>query len=225
MPKSSPPSDPSTSREDLRRRIENELASLGDIPLSSWMMGLAAAPADTRPDDGRAQASEVELDAELGGLIWQPGTRLEPLHCFHVIGLDGALVAVLRPDSGAVFARISIAQDDLPGLTLHRRPAGAGVAPAGYRQTSIAALLWRFALFGGKGDQALPDPYRQLPLRLHQLPPLEYALVAGRHFKLMELLRKQNRTFIELQALTRLSTTQLSRDLAALLLVGSLVIA
>lgn len=225
MPKPILPSDLSAARDALRRRIEDALASFGDIELSTWMTERPPAPAQPPLDDHRTQASEVEVDAELGRLLWQPGARLEPLHCVHVIGVDGTLVAVIRPACGTVFARTSIAQDDLPGLSLHRRPTGAGTAPVGYRHTSVAALLWRFALFGNQGDQALPDHYRQLPLRLHQLPPLEYALVAGRHFKLMELLRMKNRTFTELQTLTGLSTAQLRRDLAALRLVGSLVIA
>lgn len=220
-----PPSTP-PSRDELRRRIDDELARLGDIEVSSWMMGLppSAQPTDA-PGDDRPQASEVELDVELGHLLWRTGPRLEQPHCFHAIGPDGALVAVLRPETGIVFVRRFVASEDLPGLRLHRRPAGAANAPLGYRMTSIAALLWRFALFGANGDQALPDAYRQLPLHLRRTPPLPHELVAGRHFKLMHLLKEQNRSFAELQVLTNLSDAQLSRDLGALLLVGSLATA
>jgi hypothetical protein len=188
------------------------------------MMALPSSPdAALHPDDHRPQASELELDAALGKLLVHSGERLEPAHCFHAIGPDGALLAVLRPFNGLAFVRRVVAQDNLADMSLHRRPAGAGAAPLGYRHTSFAALLWRCALFGPHGEQLLPDHYRLLPLRLLQPPPLEHALVAGRHGKLMELLRARDRTFTELQALTGLSDAQLGRDLAALMLVGSLV--
>lgn len=220
----SPKEDTRPTRDALRRRIDEELARLGDIKISSWMMALPSPPAAAHdPDDSRPQATELELDTALGGLLLQSGARLEPTHCFHVIGPDGALLAVLRPLNGLAFVRRVVAREALADLSLHRRPAGAGTAPLGYRHTSFAALLWRCALFGPHGERLLPDAYRQLPLRLVQPPQLARALVAGRHVKLMELLQAKDRTFTEVQAITGLSTTQLSRDLAALLLVGSLV--
>jgi len=217
------PIDHTASREELCRRIDDELARLGDIHVSSWMM--AEAPPEVEPDDGRPLASEVELDAALGGVFWRAREGLERVNCFHVIGPEGTLVAVLQPGAGPLYARARVARDDLAALTLHRRPVAAGTAPHGYRQTSFQAVLWRFALFGLDGMHALPNHYRQLPLRLRQLPPLDRGLVAGRHFKLMHLLLESGRTFTELQENTGLSDAQLSRDLAALRLVGSLTVA
>lgn len=212
------------AREDLRRRIDEELARLGDIDLSSWMMALPVAvkPA-VRGMDRRA--SEVDLDVTLAGLLLQARERLSPSHSIHVTGPDGTLVAVLQPATGAVYTRESVDQADLVALTWQRRPASAGLAPAGWRETSFPAILWRFAQFGPAGEQALPRHYRRAQLRLRQLPPLDRSLVAGRHLKLMQLLHARDRSFVELQELTGLSEAQLCRDLAALMLVGSLVIA
>jgi hypothetical protein len=209
------------AREALRQRIDAELAELGTIKVSSWML---AEPPSATPvlDDGREPASEVDLDAALGALLWRAREQLQTSHSFHVIGPDGALVAVLMPRSGTLSVRPLVAQDELDALELHRRPVAAGNPPPDYRQTNAATVLWRFALFGEPGHEALPDHYRQLPLRLNQMPPLDRTMVAGRHFKLMRLLHESSHTFDELRAHTGLSEKQLHRDLTALHLVGSL---
>lgn len=212
------------AREDLRRRIDGELARLGDIELSSWMMALPVAVAAEARGMDRC-ASEVDLDVTLAGLLLQARERLSPSHSIHVTGPDGTLVAVFQPATGAVYTRDGVDQTDLVALTWQRRPASAGTAPAGWRETSFSAVLWRFALFGPAGEQALPRHYRRARLRLRQLPPLDRSLVAGRHLKLMQLLHARDRSFMELQELTGLSEAQLCRDLAALMLVGSLMIA
>lgn len=220
-----PPAHPnaaSAARESLRQRIDAELAELGTIKVSSWMMAEppAAAP---ELEDGREPATEVELDAALGALIWRARDQLQANHSYHVIGPDGSLVAVLMPRSGALSVRLQVAQDELAALELHRRPVAAGNTPPDYRQTDTATALWRFALFGASEDEALPAHYRQTPMRLQQVPPLDRAMVAGRHFKLMRLLHERSCTFDELRAHTGLSERQLHRDLTALHLVGSLV--
>lgn len=209
------------AREALRQRIDAELAELGTIKISSWM--LAEPPAATPTlDDGREPASEVELDAALGALLWRAREQLQTSHSFHVIGPDGALVAVLMPQSGTLSVRPLVAQDELDALELHRRPQAAGKSPPDYRQTDTATVLWRFALFGEPASEALPPHYRQMPLRLNQMPPLDRTMVAGRHYKLMRLLHERSHTFDELRAHTGLSEKQLHRDLTALHLVGSL---
>lgn len=209
------------AREALRQRIDAELAELGTIKVSSWMM---ADPPSSKPslEDGREPASEVELDAALGELIWRAQGQFQPNHSFHVIGPDGSLVAVLMPSSGALSVRALVAQDELSTLKLHRRPVAAGHSPPDYRQTDTATVLWRFALFGASEPEGLPEDYRKLPLRLKQMPPLDRSMVAGRHYKLMRLLHEQPYTFDDLLRLTGLSEGQLRRDLTALHLVGSL---
>lgn len=209
------------AREALRQRIDAELAELGTIKISSWML---AEPPTATPtlDDGREPASEVELDAALGALLWRAREQLQTSHSFHVIGPDGALVAVLMPQSGTLSVRPLVAQDELDALELHRRPQAAGKSPPDYRQTDTATVLWRFALFGEPASEALPPHYRQMPLRLNQMPPLDRTMVAGRHYKLMRLLHEHSHTFDELRAHTGLSEKQLHRDLTALHLVGSL---
>ena len=57
--------DQQAEREALRQRIDAELAEMGPIPLSSWMM--AEPPAAAALEDGRVPATEVELDAALVG--------------------------------------------------------------------------------------------------------------------------------------------------------------
>ena len=209
------------AREALRQRIDAELAELGTIKISSWML---AEPPTATPtlDDGREPASEMELDAALGALLWRAREQLQTSHSFHVIGPDGALVAVLMPQSGTLSVRPLVAQDELDALELHRRPQAAGKSPPDYRQTDTATVLWRFALFGEPASEALPPHYRQMPLRLNQMPPLDRTMVAGRHYKLMRLLHERSHTFDELRAHTGLSEKQLRRDLTALHLVGSL---
>jgi len=209
------------AREALRQRIDAELAELGTIKISSWML---AEPPTATPtlDDGREPASEMELDAALGALLWRAREQLQTSHSFHVIGPDGALVAVLMPQSGTLSVRPLVAQDELDALELHRRPQAAGKSPPDYRQTDTATVLWRFALFGEPASEALPPHYRQMPLRLNQMPPLDRTMVAGRHYKLMRLLHERSHTFDELRAHTGLSEKQLRRDLTALYLVGSL---
>ena len=221
MKSEAPANKAHAAREALRQRIDAELAELGTIKISSWM--LAEPPAATPTlDDGREPASEVELDAALGALLWRAREQLQTSHSFHVIGPDGALVAVLMPQSGTLSVRPLVAQDELDALELHRRPQAAGKSPPDYRQTDTATVLWRFALFGEPASEALPPHYRQMPLRLNQMPPLDRTMVAGRHYKLMRLLHERSQTFDELRAHTGLSEKQLHRDLTALYLVGSL---
>lgn len=221
MKSEAPANKAHAAREALRQRIDAELAELGTIKISSWM--LAEPPAATPTlDDGREPASEVELDAALGALLWRAREQLQTSHSFHVIGPDGALVAVLMPQSGTLSVRPLVAQDELDALELHRRPQAAGKSPPDYRQTDTATVLWRFALFGEPASEALPPHYRQMPLRLNQMPPLDRTMVAGRHYKLMRLLHEHSHTFDELRAHTGLSEKQLLRDLTALHLVGSL---
>jgi hypothetical protein len=92
------------AREALRQRIDAELAELGTIKISSWM--LAEPPAATPTlEDGRVPATEVELDAALGALCsGAPAANCRPATAYHVIGPDSALVAVLMPGSRALSA-------------------------------------------------------------------------------------------------------------------------
>ncbi|MBK7990794.1 MAG: hypothetical protein IPK05_12950 [Comamonadaceae bacterium] len=155
MKSEAPANKAHAAREALRQRIDAELAELGTIKISSWM--LAEPPAATPTlDDGREPASEVELDAALGALLWRAREQLQTSHSFHVIGPDGALVAVLMPQSGTLSVRPLVAQDELDALELHRRPQAAGKSPPDYRQTDTATVLWRFALFGEPASEALP---------------------------------------------------------------------
>jgi hypothetical protein len=204
----------------LRQRIETEMARLSAFDISSYL--IAEAPPAEEPDDGRPKASEVDIDAALGAMLWRARAQFEGGHCFHVTGPASTLVGVACPRSGVVGARPRVAQDDLAALVLHRRPGAAGHAPPGYRQTSAAAVMWRFALFGADGPQTLPKHYRQFALRLVAPPPLDRSLVSGRHVKLMQLFAQRDHSFAELREITGLSETQLCRDLGALVVTGCL---
>lgn len=210
----------SLGRDAVRQRIEAELARLSAFKISSYLM--AEAPPAEEPDDGRPTATETEIDAALGAVLWQAPTPPGGDHCFHVTGPASTLVAVARPCRDTVCARVRVACDDLAGLVLHRRPAAAAAAPPGYRHTSLAAVLWRFALFGPDGHQTLPRHYRQLPLRLVAPPALDRSLVSGRHVKLMQLFAQRDHSFPELREITGLSDAQLCRDLGALAVTGCL---
>lgn len=204
-------------RTELRRRIDAELAEMSDIPVSSYL--IAETPSDEIPQPHGPLASEVELDAAIGRLLWRAGDRLEQSPCFHVNGPDSTLIAVACTPSGRISLRPTCEWEHLEQLTLTARPAAAAVSPPGYRESHRNVALWRFALFGRQGGETLPRHYRLLPLRLRAKPDLDRSLVAGRHGKLMRLLKDHSRTFRELRELTGLSDAQLSRDLGALALL------
>lgn len=207
-------------QEALRRRIEDELARLEPFEVSSYLM--AEAPPAQEPDDGRPRATEVEIDAALGRLLWthRPGT--DPRHCHHVLSPGRRLVAVFEPAGVTLSVRPVVAMDDLPALELLRRPAAAGTPPPGYRRIPATLALWRFALFGHHGDTVLPEAFLTRPLHLVRVPPLDRQQMAGRHFKLLQTLSLRHWTFPQLLGATGLSEAQLRRDLGALMLVGAL---
>lgn len=208
----------------MLRRIDEELAQLGDIDLSSWMIGLQTEGAAVDAEDAAAAsaASEVEVDIALAATLVQTGGRQQAHACVHLLAQDGVLVAIYQPASGEVAVRNRLTPRELAGLHAQPRPAGAAAAPANWRATSLPALLWRYAQFAQQAEQLLPRHWRELPLRWRGYPPLPRALVAGRHVRLMQLLQQRDQHFDELRALTGLSESQLLRDLAALRLVGSI---
>lgn len=219
-----PPAYQGAPRETLLRRIDEELAQLGDIELSSWMVGLQseAAAGDAEGEATAAPASEIEVDIALAATLMQTRGGQQAHACVHLLAQDGVLVAIYRPASGEVAVRDRLALRELSGLRAHPRPAAAAAAPANWRATSLPALLWRYAQFAPLAEQLLPRHWRELPLRWHGYPPLPRTLVAGRHVRLMQLLQQRDHRFEELHALTGLSEGQLLRDLAALRMVGSI---
>lgn len=224
MNPSSLPPETLVDREALRRRIDAELEQLGPIDLSSWMMGLANPPS-TPPtaEEIETWATPLEVESRLGRLLWKENARLKDGQCFHVLNPDSQLMAVIKPDTEAVYIKERVVNvNGMKGWQLQRRPAAAFNAPPGYRRTTITATLWRFALFDGEGSKALPKRYLHVPLALRQLPNVARDLVPVRQVKLMQLLSRQACTFAELRTLTQLSDEQLSRDLAALYLTRSL---
>lgn len=218
-----PPAYNAAPREALLRRIDEELAQLGDIELSSWMVGLQADSAvNAEGEAAAAPASEIEVDIALAAALMQTRGRQQAHACVHLLAEGGVLVAIYRPASGEVAVRDKRTLRELSGLRLQPRPAAASTAPPNWRATSLPALLWRYAQFAPLAEQLLPPHWRELPLRWHGYPPLPRALVAGRHVRLMQLLQQRDHRFEELQALTGLSEGQLLRDLAALRMVGSI---
>lgn len=219
-----PPAYNGASREALLRRIDEELAQLGDIELSSWMVGLQTegAGVDAEGEAAAVPVSEIEVDIALAATLMQTGGRQQAHACVHLLAEDGVLVAIYQPASGEVAVRDRLTLRELASLRAQPRPAAAAAAPAAWRTTSLPALLWRYAQFAPLAEQLLPPHWRELPLRWHGYPPLPHALVAGRHVRLMQLLQQRNHRFDELHALTGLSEGQLLRDLAALRMVGSI---
>jgi len=224
MPPSGIPDDPRrASRDELRRRIDEELAQIGHIEVSSWMMSMSKST--PVPVDVTTLASPLEADARLGRLLWKENAKLKEGQCFHVLTPASQLMAVIKPATGVAYLKDPMPLDDLKGWQLLRRPAAAFNAPPGYRRTTVTAVLWRFALFGTEGNRVLPPRYRHLPLSLRQLPTVERDLVPVRQVKLMQFISRSPCTFAELQILTHLSEEQLSRDLGALYLARSLRLA
>lgn len=219
-----PPDCHGAPRETLLRRIDEELAQLGDIELSSWMVGLQseAATGDAEGEATAAPASEIEVDIALAATLMQARGGQRAHACVHLLAEDGVLVAIYQPASGEVAVRDGLTLRELSGLRAQPRPAAAAAAPANWRATSLPALLWRYAQFAPLAEQLLPRHWRELPLRWHGYPPLPRTLVAGRHVRLMQLLQQRDHRFDELHALTGLSEGQLLRDLAALRMVGSI---
>ena len=197
---------------------------MGPIDLSSWMMGVNATELPS-PElmEAEVWATPLEVDARLGRLLWKENARLKDGPCFHVINPDSQLMAILKPDTQAMYVKEEVVNSNgMKGWQLQRRPAAAFNAPPGYRRTTLPAVLWRFALFDPEGSKVLPKRYGVLPLALRQLPNLTRDMVPVRQVKLMQVLSRQACTFTELRNITQLSDEQLHRDLGALYLTGCL---
>lgn len=90
-----PPPYHGAPREALLRRIDEELAQLGDIEISSWMVGLQS-EATTGEANGEATAvpaSEIEVDIALAATLMQTRGGQQAHACVHLVAKDGVLVA------------------------------------------------------------------------------------------------------------------------------------
>lgn len=220
---SSQPVSQPADREALRRRFDEELAQLQELPVSSWLL---QQPADEQQAAPGEPASEINVDVALAPVLVELRRQLAafPGHCAHITSGDGAMLAIFRPDTNTVFVRDRVDVHELGELSWRPRPMGAAQPPRGWRVTTADAIQWRFSLLGPAGDQALARHWRHAPLVLRETPPFNFSLVRGRQFELLHLLQSGPRTFADIARRVGGDEAQLSRELVTLMLMGCLVI-
>jgi hypothetical protein len=136
---------------------------------------------------------------------------------YNVTAPSGTLIAVvnLRGDAAVL---PTAAPADFDGAMWTPAPRDA-VTPEHFSCTSLSQLMWQYALRTGR--EILPRRYRTQTLFFRRPPRLPQRLLRDSHLLLLRELALAPGTFAELQQRTGLVGAQLSRDLAALYLVGA----
>lgn len=206
------------TREELCRRIDQELAALDQLATNSWLW---RAPETVVPEDERPLASATDVEATIGGFLWLERDEIKGKACLHVFGA-GKLLAIVSPRTARVAVRMAVAQADLGTLVGEKRPESASGAPPGFREVPAVRLLWRFALHGPAGASVLPARYLSQPITLRRLPAIEADMMPTRMIALLQLINRAPLRFDDLLGVSGLSREQLVRDLTALFLARSI---
>lgn len=136
---------------------------------------------------------------------------------FHV-SVDGRLVAIVSRRSG--IGVLPIADPvRLDGAIWARRPAAADEIPGHFVQAGLTQVLWQYALRTRR--QLLPTYFRAGPLYWCRSPQLPQRLFSDSHLMIVRELAHAPATFAELGQRTGLAEAMLTRDLAALRIVGA----
>lgn len=153
----------------------------------------------------------------LGGRVADmEGSRASPV--YHLL-LRGKLVAVvnLRGNVGLV---PGISAADVEQADWHGMPASAGDIPEHFSRSSIAEVMWQFAVRTPR--DVLPDRYRTKPIHFRHAPTVRQTMVKDTHLVVLRELSGRPQSFGELQENTGLGDAQLAGALAALYFVGSI---
>lgn len=148
----------------------------------------------------------LQREAELGSRLYHVHAR-------------GRLLAVvdLRGDTAV---RSTATLRELAGAFWSARPAAAAYFPDDFVRTSLSMLMWQYGT--RTRESLLPHRYRLGPIYLRRAPRLPQRLLKDVHLLLLRQLAVRPRTFAELLQETGLAAPVLSRELAALYLVGGI---
>lgn len=157
-----------------------------------------------------AQLAMAGLVADMEGSPTSP--------VYHLL-LQGKLVAIinLRGDVGVApgTSAANVEQADWHGM-----PLSAGDIPEHFSRTSIAEVMWQFAVRTPR--DVLPERYRKKPIHFRHAPTVRQTMVKDTHLVLLRELSGKPQRFDELQQNTGLGDAQLASALAALYFVGSI---
>ncbi|HEX9718879.1 MAG TPA: hypothetical protein VGA59_04040 [Ramlibacter sp.] len=137
----------------------------------------------------------------------------------HHVTADGVLIGVvnMRGETGVLPTAGPI---DFENAMWERRPASAGAIPEHFARSSLAQLMWQFAVRTNR--DILPARYRTGLLYFRRPPRLPPRLMTDSHLLLLRELACAPGDFTALQQRTGLGGQALARDLAALYFVGAI---
>jgi len=152
----------------------------------------------------------------LAALILEQESVLRP--GIHHVSADGALIAVVNMQ-GETGVLATASPVDFENAMWERLSASSAI-PEQFVRTSLAQLMWQFALRTSR--DILPARYRTGLLYFRRPPRLQARLVTDSHLLLMRELACAPGDFESLQQRTGLGGRALARDLAALYFVGAI---
>lgn len=137
----------------------------------------------------------------------------------HHVVANGVLIAVVDM-RGEIGVRPTASVIDFENAVWHARPAAANAIPEQFVRTSLAQLMWQYAVRTSR--DVLPKRYRTGQLYFRRPPRLPQRLLTDAHLLLLRELAGAPDDFQGLQQRTGLGATALARDLAALYFVGAI---
>jgi hypothetical protein len=137
----------------------------------------------------------------------------------HHVSADGVLIGVvdMRGETGVLPTAGAM---DFENAMWERFPASAGRIPEHFVRSSLAHLMWQYAVRTSR--DVLPERYRTGLLYFRRPPRLPPRFMTDAHLLLLRELACAPGDFEALQQRTGLGGAALARDLAALYLVGAI---
>jgi hypothetical protein len=158
-------------------------------------------------------AVQLRLGAMLVAADHPPTSRV-----YHVAAGERLLAVIDR--AGEVGVTPSAMPADLADAVCVARPASAGFMPENFLRTTMAELVWRYAL--RSADDLLPARYRHGRIYFRRPPKIPPRLLGDVHLAIMRELARGHASFDELQHRTGLAAHALSHALGALFLTGAI---
>jgi len=135
--------------------------------------------------------------------------------------VDGALVAVVN-----VAGDIGLAPYLTPVLLQQARwggrPGAANVIPSGFETTSMARVMWQYAMRGA--EDLLPARYRSALIYFRRMPAMEPRMLRDAHLLVLSELRSGPQTLAQLRQGTGMVDAMIDPVLAALYFAGAITL-
>lgn len=145
--------------------------------------------------------------------------RIEVISTVHHVSVDGRLVAVVSPRNGV--GVLPIADPfHLKTAVWARRPGLADEIPGHFVQAGLTEVLWQYAIRTKRN--LLPASFKSGPIYWCRPPQVPPRLFKDSHLVIVRELAHEPAAFADLTARTGLPSAVLSRDLAALRIVGAI---